>query len=427
MADPNVLDRMRSDWNERAREDANYYVAFGRREQQDDEFFASAAPTVTVLEAELKRLPGRDAALEIGCGPGRLLKPMSRHFRTVEGVDVSDEMIRLARQKLQDVPNARVHATNGAELSLFAADTFDLVYSYAVFQHIPSREVVFRYLEESRRVLKQDGILHCQINGLPQTAAHYSTWDGVRISAAEVMDFAREHDLQLLALQGDRTQYMWAIMRKRPAGWSRALAWHPNRALLRNINNTLTGEAAVPSAGHMAALALWIEHLPPDCDLNNLAVLADGRPCRLIYLGHPTRDGVCQLNATLPEGTRTGLLTVEVRWLGQPLCRGTARLIPPGPAVPVLCSITDGINLLAPHRTQSGTFKAIIVELDHPERFTAEIGGAPVRDLDTFCTDPVTQRYEFNFHVPEGLPPGPHELVMRIGRRLLPRITVEVA
>jgi len=33
MEDPQVLDRMRSDWNQRASEDAYYYVAFGRREQ----------------------------------------------------------------------------------------------------------------------------------------------------------------------------------------------------------------------------------------------------------------------------------------------------------------------------------------------------------------------------------------------------------
>ena len=36
MDDPNVLERMRADWNDRAGEDANYYVAFGRREQEEE-------------------------------------------------------------------------------------------------------------------------------------------------------------------------------------------------------------------------------------------------------------------------------------------------------------------------------------------------------------------------------------------------------
>src|SRR5512133_1304168 len=119
MEDPDVLERMRAEWNERACEDANYYVAFGRKRQDDGEFFASAADVVRALEAELKRLDARGAALEIGCGPGRLLRPMSRHFREVHGVDVSDEMIRLATEKLCGVPNAFPHHSPASDLAMF--------------------------------------------------------------------------------------------------------------------------------------------------------------------------------------------------------------------------------------------------------------------------------------------------------------------
>src|SRR5437868_1141608 len=91
MEDPNVLERMRADWNERAGEDAYYYVAFGRRDQDDEEFFSTASDVVRLLLLETRRLPGRGAALEIGCGPGRILQPLSRHFAEVHGVDVSDE------------------------------------------------------------------------------------------------------------------------------------------------------------------------------------------------------------------------------------------------------------------------------------------------------------------------------------------------
>src|SRR5215208_2054844 len=106
MEDPKVLEQMRADWNERAGEDANYYVAFGRREQDDAEFFSTAADVVKGFEGELKRLRGRDAALEIGCGPGRLMRPLAKHFGEIHGVDVSDEMIRLARERLRGAPNA---------------------------------------------------------------------------------------------------------------------------------------------------------------------------------------------------------------------------------------------------------------------------------------------------------------------------------
>ena len=157
MEDSKVLEQMRADWNERAAEDAYYYVAFGRRDQDDEEFFSTAAAVVEGFELNLKRVRGRDAALEIGCGPGRLIRPLAKHFREIHGVDVSDEMVKLAQERLSDTPNAFAHHGTGSDLSMFPDEKFDFVYSYAVFQHIPSREVVFKYLREARRVLKPGG------------------------------------------------------------------------------------------------------------------------------------------------------------------------------------------------------------------------------------------------------------------------------
>jgi hypothetical protein len=219
---------------------------------------------------------------------------------------------------------------------------------------------------------------------------------------------------------------MWTTMRKQPDGWSAALAPEPNAARLRTISNALTGESATPASGPMAAISLWIEQLPAACDLNSTAVLAEGKRCRISYIGHPAADGVSQVNAALPDGIRTGVVPVEVRWLDAPLC-GPAwvRLIPPGPAVPRLTSLTDGVNLLAYARTGSGTFKAVVAEVTDPQGFTATLGGVPVREIDAFCAAPLNRRYEFNFHVPVGR--GTHELVMHIGKRLLARMPVEVA
>src|SRR6185437_9642 len=206
MADEGVSARMREDWNARAREDAGYYVAFGRRESDDAEFFATATEVINGLEWELRRVPlearGDWRALEIGCGPGRLMRPMSRHFLEIHGVDVSDEMIALAREKLRDVPNAHPHATDGSSLAQFANESFDFVYSYAVFQHIPSRDVVFKYLRETQRVLKTGGLARLHFNGLPQGGASFDTWSGARFSSRELLEFARLNDFQVLALEG---------------------------------------------------------------------------------------------------------------------------------------------------------------------------------------------------------------------------------
>ena len=95
------------------------------------------------------------------------MRPMSRHFAEIHGVDVSDEMIALARERLLDIPNAHLHVSDGASLAQFPDETFDFVYSYAVFQHVPSREVISAYMRETHRVLKMGGLARLQFNGMP--------------------------------------------------------------------------------------------------------------------------------------------------------------------------------------------------------------------------------------------------------------------
>jgi ubiquinone/menaquinone biosynthesis C-methylase UbiE len=413
MSDQDVLATMRTEWNQRAREDANYFVAFGRRAQNDDEFFATGADVVRELTSELNRLPARRRALEIGCGPGRLMRSISRYFDEVHGVDVSDQMIALAREKLKDVPNAHPHCGGGSDLAQFDGDTFDFVYSFAVFQHIPSREVVFNYLREARRVLRPGGVLKCQINGLPPTAARYTTWDGVRISGAEVKEFARDQRMQLVALDGDRTQYMWATMRK------------PEPAVVRSISNAYSGEAAVPMEGRFAAASLWIEALPADADLNNLEVLMDGDAGAVTYIG--MAGELAQVNVRLPRGVRAGMVPVLVQWRGEELGTAWMRVIRPGPAVPRIAAVSDGVNLLSTQKVSSGSVKLAMDELCDPVSLSVCVDQTPVTRLELFCTDPVGQRYEFNFDLPPDLSPGWHHLYIRAGRRAFPPVPLEVA
>jgi SAM-dependent methyltransferase len=428
--DPEVLESMRRDWNERAREDANYYVAFGRRGQDDAEFQATAADILRFMRLELQRLPqnSRRAALEIGCGPGRLLRPASAYFGEIHGVDVSDEMVRLAAERLADIPHAKVHSTSGNDLAIFQDNYFDFVYSYAVFQHIPSRDVVFEYLTEARRVLKPGGILWCQINGLPEQAARYTTWEGVRISAGEVAQFALVRDLQLLRLEGIDTQYMWVTCRKQVTGWCdwlEQMAWS-STARVRNVCNAHTGERPTPASGPLSPVSLWVENLPPDCDLNHMAVRVDGHTARVSYIGPQQRDGGWQVNVALPPQTRTGLVPVDVDWLGKPLTpTAWACVIPPAPLVPHICSLTDGVNLLSGARIVSRIVKVTMEELTTPELFQAAVDGKPVLGREIFCTDPQMRRFEINFNLPEAIGPGTHQVEVRIGRRKFAPIGIE--
>ena len=425
-----LTDRMRSDWDRRAREDARYYAAFGRREQDEAEFQQSAGDVVRNLDRELRRpirapnvregLPeGTLRALEIGCGPGRVMLPMSLRFGEIHGVDISEEMIRLARQRLACAPNARVQANSGADLGAFADEWFDFVYSYAVFQHVPSLEIVLGYLRETRRVLKPGGLLRCQINGLPASAAAYDTWQGVRVSAAEIREFALTNDFQLLALEGAGTQYMWVTLAKRPTGWHAGLLRKlPSHAAVRRLTNVFGTEPLATSRGRFAAISLWIEALPPECDLLHLEASVGGLSASPFYIGPVEYDGLSQVNIALPAGIENGLQTVHLQALGEPLCPPvTLRVVPPGPTIPRVVALSDAVDLLSGATVRSGIVKLVLEEVERIAGLHASIDGQEISRFETFCVDPVPERYEINVYLPAGLPPGRHRLELGVGGR----------
>lgn len=154
------LARMRSDWDARARENARHYVASGRLDWTDEEFFATGEQAIaddilTDMGNVCQGKPPKSMrVLEIGCGAGRLTRALTNLFGEVHAVDVSGEMIKRARLALADRPNAHVYHNNGCDLAVVPPIEFDFAYSNIVFQHIPSREVIESYVREVHRLLR---------------------------------------------------------------------------------------------------------------------------------------------------------------------------------------------------------------------------------------------------------------------------------
>ena len=424
---------MRDDWNARAREDAPYYVAFGRRQQSDAEFFSTATDVINDLERELRRArPAQRAqwrALEIGCGLGRLMRPMSRHFLEIHGVDVSDEMIGLAQEKLRDVPNARLHICDGASLAAIPDASIDFAYSYAVFQHIPAREIVLEYLRETARVLRPDGLARFQFNGLSSSGEGLNTWAGARFTSHELLEFAAAHGFQVLALEGVSTQYMWTTWRKASAPASATLNNNApaSQAIIRRITNASSSEPVAPSRGRFASISLRVENLPRAADLNHLRATVGTSLGTVTYIGPLDRAGWQQVNVDLPVLEETGLLTVQLHWLDQPLSEpATLRVIPPGPIVPKIVSVSDGVNLMSRRRIETRLVKITLEEISRPYEIEVSVGGHPVQDLEKMCTDPRPQRFEVNFRLPEEIAPGLHHVHLRVGHRKMPPVPIEV-
>lgn len=95
--------------------------------------------------------------LELGCGPGgNLLEVLALHPRKLTAVDISAEMIRLARQKVP--PEVEILKINGTSL-LFPERHFDLVFTATVLQHNTDENMLHKILAELCRVCSHQLIL----------------------------------------------------------------------------------------------------------------------------------------------------------------------------------------------------------------------------------------------------------------------------
>lgn len=128
-------------------------------------FLETGRREVSLLMYQLRALGlsvRRDAALDFGCGVGRLTQPLAGHFDRVVGVDVSPEMIRLADQINQHSARVRYVCNARDDLTLFAAGEFTFMYSNVVLQHVePARTL--QYLRELLRVVSAGGLLVFQL------------------------------------------------------------------------------------------------------------------------------------------------------------------------------------------------------------------------------------------------------------------------
>ncbi len=423
-----VSRRMRRDWNRRARSDVQFYVALGRRSQSWEDFLAGAEEVVVGLEKELGRLSpaagsnGR-RALEIGCGPGRLMLPMSRHFSEIHGVDVSTEMARLAERNLAGVPHTYVHVSDGTNLAQFDGEYFDFVYSYAVFQHIPSSEIVLNCVKETRRVLKTGGVARLQFNGMRKTIGKYDTWAGVRLEAGEIAAFARESGLQLLALEGVGRRDMWATFVKPSARRQQTICEIATQSVhiaIREITAAGSSLPEVPARGRFASAALWLDGLPPSADLNTLQVFVSGRKATLTRIDPMPVNGLQRVTVSLPAGLSVGRHPVRLTWLGTPVEReGVVRVVPPGAENPKIVSVSDGIFLGCGRTVSSKILKVSLENSNRPEDLRVTVGGQPTRYLSSWCPAPDIPRFEVSFRLSAACARGTNNLECWLGPSFL--------
>ena len=109
----------------------------------------------TVVKDLLGDVTGKKV-LDYGCGTGTFSRYLQSMGATITGVDVSENMIGVAKRNSPEDIFYSVISDGG--LDFLAGDSFDFVVSNFVLCTLPSRKDILLILRQIHRVLKKDGL-----------------------------------------------------------------------------------------------------------------------------------------------------------------------------------------------------------------------------------------------------------------------------
>lgn len=93
-------------------------------------------------------------ALDLGCGAGSLTRSLADRAEQVTGVDLSSEMVRLARERCADRGNVEFLLGDFLGLDL-PPEGFDCITAVALLHHVP----LVPSLERAKKLLRPGGVL----------------------------------------------------------------------------------------------------------------------------------------------------------------------------------------------------------------------------------------------------------------------------
>jgi ubiquinone/menaquinone biosynthesis C-methylase UbiE len=218
--DPNtpVNVKMKKEWDARTKIDPLFVIATGHSESEEYFWKSGIFDCDDILGKNALRFKkiiqnkntSKMNVLEIGCGIGRILIPMSKIFGEIIGVDISSEMVQLGQKHIVNLSNCKILENNGIDLSLFPDNHFDFCYSFIVFQHIPEKQIVENYIKEVSRILKLRCLFRFQVRGTISTKpSKITTWDGVQFTSEEIHLIAKKYNFEIIEEGNDKDEYYW--------------------------------------------------------------------------------------------------------------------------------------------------------------------------------------------------------------------------
>jgi SAM-dependent methyltransferase len=119
----------------------------------------AATAEIVKLMQSWRLLTPAAVVLDLGCGSGRIAEAVSRHVRTVVGLDISMRMLRAARERCFDCANSHFIVGSGHDLATIRDGCIDVIVAVDVFPYLVMSGLAQSQIEEAARVLRRDGHL----------------------------------------------------------------------------------------------------------------------------------------------------------------------------------------------------------------------------------------------------------------------------
>lgn len=226
-------------WDARAREDAYWFVdsrlEYGAPDEQA--FWAGGEEALDQILALLgAELPSHAIAVDIGCGIGRLTRPLAARTARVIAIDVSSEMLAEARRVNSALTNVEWVHGDGESLRPVGDASVDVCISHVVFRHVTDAAITLGYVREIGRVLRPGGFAAIEFSndpaphrrrrlGLRRRIAAMAgraprgiaddAWLGSYVDLDDLRRAAGAGEMQVERVVGEGTEYCAALLRRR--------------------------------------------------------------------------------------------------------------------------------------------------------------------------------------------------------------------
>lgn len=150
--------------------------------------------------------------LYLGFGTGRIGSYFNKDFGKVYGIDISEPAIVYAEEKLKGESNISLKVNDGSTIP-FDSESFDFVFSYAMFPHIPSQKIIDSYIREIYRSLKKGAIAKLHF----RTGAPPRRWEqtyGVSFSTEELVLSLEKQGFTVLRHEVEQQKNLWVTIQK---------------------------------------------------------------------------------------------------------------------------------------------------------------------------------------------------------------------